>query len=73
MLKRAGAAGKRLDVADDVGEDVTDGRAEQGQDDDNDNGHEDQDQGILHEALTLVVFEGKHVGIILSMDKASCV
>jgi hypothetical protein len=61
-----------LDVSDDVREDVTDRRAKQGQDDDNDDGHEDQDQGVFDEALTLVVFEGKHGEKSLSMDKASC-
>ena len=48
----------KLEVGDDVAEDVTNGRAEQGQDDDNDDGDENQDQRIFYEALALFLFFG---------------
>lgn len=49
-----------LDVRDDVAEYVADGWAKQGQDDDDYDGHQDQDQGIFHETLALVIPKREH-------------
>ena len=49
-----------LDLADDFAENVADGGPEQGQDDDNYDGDQDQDQGVFHQALALVIGKSKH-------------
>jgi hypothetical protein len=52
-MKAANAAldGEQLDVLDEIREDVTDGRAEQGQDDDNHDGDQHEDECVLYQAL----------------------
>jgi len=44
----------------DVAEDVTDGRAKQGQDHDNDDSDQHEDESVLYEALTLFARQIKH-------------
>src|SRR5579871_4114870 len=45
--------GMQLQRVDDVREDVTDGRPEQGEDDDNDDGDEHQDKSVFDQTLAL--------------------
>jgi hypothetical protein len=45
---------RRLDVANDVAEDVPDGGAKQGQNDDHDNGDQDEDQSVLYQSLAFL-------------------
>jgi len=45
--------GEKLDDLDDTGEDVADGRAQQKQESDYDQGNQSKDQGILYQALAL--------------------
>src|SRR5574341_1047935 len=49
-----------LNTIDDVAENVTDDRAEQGQDGDDDHRHQDEDEGILDKALTLFTRNKQH-------------
>jgi hypothetical protein len=58
-----------LQVLDDVGEDVADGRAKQDQDDDHDNGNQNQDESVLNEALTLFTRLIQHDTFSLYEDK----
>src|SRR5260370_40738571 len=49
-----------LDGADDGAEDLADSGPQQGQDDDDHDGHQNQDQGVFHQALALIVAKRKH-------------
>jgi hypothetical protein len=60
---------QKLEVADDIGEDVTNRRAEQRQDDDDDNCDQYQDQSILDEALTFFAREIQHGCLFLLPSK----
>ena len=57
-----------LQVVDDVREDIADGRAEQGQDDDHDDRNKDQDEGVFYEALTLFTRLIQHDDISLRYE-----
>jgi hypothetical protein len=61
-MSRAGffEAVLRLEAVDDVRENVTNGWAEQRQDDNDDDGDQNQDQGIFNETLTLFTWHVHH-------------
>jgi hypothetical protein len=61
--------GRALQVGDDVGENVADGRAKQGQDDNHDNGDQDENERILDQALTFFTREVHHDDFSLGIDK----
>jgi len=50
-----------LQILDEVRENVTNGRAEQGENDDNDDGDQDQNQSIFNETLTFFTGHIDHV------------
>ena len=54
----------RLEAADDVGEDVADGRAKQRQDDDYDDSDENENERVFDEALAFFTWQIQH-GIFL--------
>ena len=49
-----------LEVLDEVGENVADGRAEQRQDDNDDDGDEDENKGVFDEALAFFTGHVQH-------------
>ena len=51
---------RRLDVAHDVGENVADGRPEQGQNDDHDDGNQNKNQRIFNQTLTFLAWQKQH-------------
>ena len=57
----------RLDVADDVGEDVADGWSEQGQNDDHDNRDQNKNQRVLDQTLASLLRSVQHGFHLLSI------
>jgi hypothetical protein len=49
--------GKKLEVADDIAEDVANNRAKQQENSDNYNGYQDQNQRVLYQALTFFTWK----------------